>query len=291
VVGATGLLGRPVSRALEIGGHELHRASRSLDTSSTSHRLDLSDVFETEQTLNAMRPDVVIQMTGGVTRDPVRLAQINIVPTVNLITAASRSVARPAIFVTGSAAEYGDPGEGMASEDSVLHPLSPYGWAKLAETATAAELARIHGLHLTIVRPFNPVTPELPETTALGNFRRQVLTGSGRVRKIVCGRVDVMRDFVTGTFLGQAMVELVRSPPGGIVNLCSGVGVRLETVMRAAASLLDVEIELEEDPVLAGLPAPAVIVGDPARLHGLITARADSTPESLALELIGPSSS
>ncbi|MGH8872188.1 MAG: NAD-dependent epimerase/dehydratase family protein [Acidimicrobiia bacterium] len=287
LVGATGLLGRPVAEALDLRGHEVHRASRSIESSPTSFRLDLFDADGTEMILDALEPQVVVQMTGGVASDPVRLAQINVVTTVNLIRAVARSKAPAAIFVSGSAAEYGDPGQTLASEDSPLRPLSPYGWVKLVEIATARELARLHGLDLTVVRPFNPVLPGLPETTALGNFRRQVLDGNGPCRKVVCGRVDIVRDFVTGSFIGEAIAELVDNPPGGIVNVCSGVGIRLEDVMRASGQILEVEIELDEDPELARLPAPSVIIGDPARLFSLIRARPESTPLRLAAELFG----
>ena len=289
VIGATGLLGGPVAQAMMRRGQEVHRASRKIEPSPTSHRLDLTDVDETHRVLKAVHPAVVVQMTGGMARDPVRLAEVNIVPTVNLIRAAARIDEPPAIFVSGSAAEYGDPGGDLASEESLLRPMSPYGWVKLAETATASELARLHGLGLTVIRPFNPVLPELPQAMALGNFRHQVLTGEGRTRTITCGRIDVIRDFVTSRFVGDAVAELVEHPPGGIVNICSGVGVRLGEVMEAAARLLDVELELEEDPILAGLPAPSTIVGDPRRLHSLIGARANSTPESLAFALLGAS--
>ena len=226
-------------------------------------------------------------MTGGAARDEVEFAEIHVVPTVNLMKAAARSNRPPAIFVSGSAAEYGDPGEGLASEESTPHPMSTYGRVKFAETEAAGELARFHGLDLTVIRPFNPVMPDLPRSTALGNFRYQVLSGTGRKRTVICGRVDVIRDFITSSFLGDAVAELVDHPPGGIVNICSGVGVRLGAVMESAARLLDVELTLEEDPTLAGLAAPSTIVGDPSRLHSLIDVRANSTPESLASWLLG----
>ena len=231
-------------------------------------------------------PEVVVQFTGGVASDLVRLAEMNVVPTVNLISAAARSDVRPALFVSGSAAEYGDPGDSMASETSTPKPLSPYGWVKAVETATARELGRLHELNLTVVRPFNPVTPLLPESTALGNFRSQILRGPEPKRRIVCGRIDVVRDFVSGTFIGEVMGELVDRPPGGIVNICSGVGIRLDAVMLAAAEILDVELEFVEDEALSRLPAPDSIIGDPTHLNSLVHARADSTPAKLAKELL-----
>ncbi len=287
VVGATGLLGRTVSKALESRELDVHRAARQIEETSTSHRLDLRDPSAITQTLDMIEPDVVVQLTGGTADDPIRLMEMNVVPTVNLISAAARLEKPPAIFVSGSAAEYGDPGDGPASEDRTPRPLSAYGWAKVAETATAQDLGRVLDVDLTVLRPFNPVMPDLPASTALGNFRHQILTGEGRTRSIVCGRTDIVRDFVSATFLGDAVADLVLRPPGGIVNICSGIGVKLADVFKATARLLDVELELNEDPDLAAIPAPDSIVGDARRLHSLIGARSETTPDTIALALLG----
>ena len=284
-MGATGLLGAPVAKALAERGHEVHRVSRHVVPSASAHRLDLTDFAATEHLLTTVQPRVIVHMTGGPTANPTEMAESNIVPTLSLLQAASRVAGVEALFVTGSAAEYGDPGEARASEGGTLKPLSGYGWIKLSEVATARELARLHELPLTIIRPFNPVSPDLPKSTALGNFKHQLLAGSGRRRRIVCGRVDVVRDFITTRFLGSAVAELIESPPGQTVNICSGVGVRLEDVMRAAAAGLGVDIQLDVDPHLAALPAPSRIVGDPGLLNSLIGVRPESTPEYLAAEL------
>jgi nucleoside-diphosphate-sugar epimerase len=249
--------------------------------------VDLTNLAETTRFIGEIEPDAVVQMTGGVAFDPTRLTEIHLVPTINLVRAVSASVPSAALFVTGSAAEYGVVGEGPVSEASPLHPVSPYGWVKLVETSTAREMARLESLNLTVVRPFNPVAPNLPRSTALGNFRAQVMEGEGATRRVVCGRVDIVRDYVTVRFIGEAVAELVESPSGGVVNICSGVGLRLDDVMFAAAKLLGVELVLDQDVELANLPAPASIVGDPARLDSLVEARPETTAEGLAAALLG----
>jgi nucleoside-diphosphate-sugar epimerase len=242
---------------------------------------------ETSRALGEIEPEVVVQMTGGVASEPTGLAKINLIPTINLIRAVASAVPSAALFVSGSAAEYGAVGDGVVTEESPLLPVSPYGWVKMVETTTARELARLEGLNLTVVRPFNPITPDLPRSTALGNFRSQILAGEGDTRRVVCGRVDIVRDYVTGEFVGQAMAELVANPPGGVVNICSGVGHRLDALMFAAAGLLGVELVLEQDEHLANLPAPASVVGDPARLNTLVEARPEPGIDRLAAGLFG----
>jgi GDP-4-dehydro-6-deoxy-D-mannose reductase len=287
VIGATGLLGGSVAAALESGGHQVHRASRNQVLGPQARAVDLADLIETTDRIAEIEPDVVVQMTGGVGSDPTHLAEINLIPTINLIRAVAVSAPSAAVFVSGSAAEYGTGTDGPISEESPLLPVSPYGWVKLVETSTARELARLDGLNMTVVRPFNPVTPGLPRSTALGNFRAQLLEAEGPTRRVVCGRVDIVRDYVTGRFIGEAVAALVKNPPGGVVNICSGVGIRLDEVMFSAARLLDVELVLDQDEELASLPAPASVIGDPTHLYSLVEARADSTADRLAVELLG----
>jgi GDP-4-dehydro-6-deoxy-D-mannose reductase len=240
--------------------------------------------------LEGVRPEVVVQLTGGTSgldSDLVSLAGTYIGPTVNLLAAVAQLDSPPAVFITGSAAEYGDPGGGRAGEDSVTTPVTTYGWVKLIETSAARGLADFHRLNVTVMRPFNVVGPDLSRSTALGSFRHQVLQGTGPVRRITCGNVEVVRDFVSTEFLGQAVAELIQVMPGGIVNICSGIGWSLHDVMRAVASLLNVELSLHEDPALAAMASPDKVIGDPGRLHSLVRVRADSSPISLAGALLG----
>ncbi|MBC7680100.1 MAG: hypothetical protein H7233_14095, partial [Pseudorhodobacter sp.] len=120
------------------------------------------------------------------------------------------------------------------------------------------------------VRPFNLVAHDLPATSALGNGRRQLLATTGPVREVVCGRTDVKRDFVTADDVARDLARLVCDPPADtLLNLCSGTGTALGAVIDGLAAALGVAVELTIDPVLAALPAPGSVVGDPARLEAL----------------------
>lgn len=289
VVGATGLLGRSVFREIERRGHEAHGAARRVDQDPIFHELDLRDLDESTAYLRKLEPDVVIQMTGGAqSGDATELVATHILPTINLVAASSQVDRPPALIITGSAAEYGatPPGE-RASEDSGAKPVSGYGWIKAAETSLARSLAAVRGLALTAIRPFNIVSRDLPEITALGNFRRQILEGRGSLRTVRCGRIDIVRDYVTAPFVGSAVAELVESRYEGVVNICSGQGIELEQLLLAAGSLLEVGLRFEIDPALAAIPAVPHVVGDPTLLYSLVEARAITDVDELARELLG----
>lgn len=269
-------------------GHDVHGAARRIQPSSRSHIVDLTELGGVEGLLTRLEPDVVLKIAGSAESDPTQLAESHVVTTVNLMVAAGRLRTPPVILVAGSAAEYGSPdGDSLVREDAALRPVSGYGWVKVAETTTARSLADALSLDLTVVRPFNIVSPDLPPSSALGNFRRQLNEGTGDTRVVRCGRVDVIRDYVTASFVGEAIAELVSDPPGGTVNVCSGVGIRLVDLMEAAAQQCGVDMKAVIDPDLAAIPAPAKIVGDPKRLNSLIAARPVTDTVSLALVLMG----
>lgn len=289
VIGATGLLGRHAFQEVEESGHEVHGAAREQDANPRTHRLDLNDLDKSIDFLKQLAPDVVIQMTGAAQGgDASQLVSAHMLPTLNLVLAVSEVENPPALIITGSAAEYGaTPPDEMAGEDSPMSPVSGYGWIKAAETHLARSVAAARGLTLTVVRPFNIVSQDLPETTALGNFRRQIMQGAGSLRTVRCGRIDIVRDYVTARFVGKAVAELVERRYEGVVNICSGQGIELGQLLNAVGALIDAEIRFDVDPALAALPAVPHIVGDPTLLYTLIDSRATTEVDDLARELLG----
>ena len=143
-------------------------------------------------------------------------------------------------------------------------------------------------LRLCIVRPFNIVSPDLPSTFALGNMRVQLLAEKGRHRVVRCGRLDVVRDFVPLGFVLEVLVRLLdleKWPE--ILNVCSGVGIELESVLHAMADELDVDVSTVPVPELVAIPSASRIVGDATLLRalGLVC---EPTARSLGCLLVGP---
>ena len=205
--------------------------------------------------------DAVIHLSGAVAGDPYDLFTSNVLATVRLLDGLPRG---SRIVMAGSAAEYGE-GEGKAiSESHPLRPVSPYGWAKVAQSSVAQSIAGRRDHQLTIVRPFNVVAPDLPATTALGNMRSQ-LTGPNTDGTISVGRLDVVRDYVSVDFVASVFCAAAVDPNGPpVLNACSGVGLRLHDVLDAMIEILGVDVSVTADPGLANLSAASIVVGDPA---------------------------
>jgi nucleoside-diphosphate-sugar epimerase len=121
------------------------------------------------------------------------------------------------------------------------------------------------------------VSRHLPPSSALGNLRRQLVAGAGSVRRVRCGRLDVVRDFVPAPAVADAVLRLLRAPaPGQALNLCSGVGIELGAIFEAMARRLGVELDVVVDPELAALPAAPAVIGDPTALRRLLRPRGPS---------------
>lgn len=287
VTGSTGLIGQPLVRSLRQKSVEVHGVSRTTTTDSLTHRADLAVQGQTASLLARVNPSVIIHLAGGRDESVERLYESNVLTTVNLLQAAALLDPPPAFITAGSAAEYGEPVGGIASESAPAQPVTDYGRAKLASSLLARSLSKASGIHLCIVRPFNVVSSRLPPATALGNMRQQLMAQTGRQRVVRCGRLDIVRDFVpldfvVGVFL--RLVELDELPT--ILNVCSGIGIELGDILRAMAECLDVEVRSAADASLVAIPAAAQIIGDASCLHRLGLSCQPSA-SSLARVLVG----
>jgi nucleoside-diphosphate-sugar epimerase len=282
LTGASGLIGEELHPRLRAAGFEVAPTSRS-----GVPRADLADRRQVDELMRS-RPEAVVHLAGGQRGDPLALYRDNVLTTVHVLAAAAELASPPYCIVFGSAAEYGG-GAGPLAESAPLRPLSDYGRAKAAQTMLARVIAERQGLALTVLRPFNIVSPRLPATAALGSMRDQLRSQSGSRRRVRCGRLDVVRDYVPVTAVAESVLRMLATPRPGVFNVASGVGLRLEDIVVAMARQLGAELTTEVDPELAALPAPPTAIGDPAALRAAIGLEIGATPASVAAMVLSAS--
>jgi nucleoside-diphosphate-sugar epimerase len=256
-----------------------------------SHAVDLTSPAAADDLVARVGPDLILHLAGGTGGDAGLLYELNVHPLTNVMHAAARLASPPAVIALGSAAEYGEPRGGVATETSPAEPVSAYGRAKLAATSEAQQIAHASGVRLCVVRPFNVVSARLPRSTALGNLRGQLLEQAGSRRVVRCGRVDIVRDYVPLEFVVDALATLATAEePPPVLNVCSGTGIALADLLNAMGELLGATVTVEPVPELMRIPAPSRIVGD-ATLLALLGLSCRPTPQSLARTLLGDVSS
>jgi nucleoside-diphosphate-sugar epimerase len=287
VTGATGFIGRELVSHLDVSEWKVATTSRS--PMSGDHVIaDLRSREEAKRIIDRVRPQAVFHLAGETRGSLAELFDGNVATTINLLEALTPLEQLPHFVVMGSAAEYGEPETGLVRDTSPTSPQSDYGAIKRLQTNLALSVGQIHGLPVTVVRPFNIVSPDLPATSALGNIRQQLLRQTGDSRTVTCGRVDIFRDYVPVGVIVEALIRLATdSPTARILNVCSGVGIRLGDIVQALAEQLDVQVHVHPRKDLVDLPAPNSIVGDAAPLENLLSKRFRPTPERIAQLLLG----
>ena len=276
VTGSGGLFGRALIRRLV--------AEQRPYTSSAG---DLRDRDAAREAIESSRATVVVHLAGGRGKDRFDLYERNVLTTVNVIEASACARPVPAVIVMGSAAEYGAGSTERLSEDHPLRPVTDYGAAKVAQTTLALAMGQRLSVPVTVLRPFNPVSPELSRDVALGNARSQLLENPSPIKRLTLGRLDVIRDFVPIDTITDAITRAAdRHLPGEVINVCSGAGFAIGEVVKAMAARLGVSFVAEIDPALAGIPAGEAVVGDPSRLERLLGLRIGPTAASLAEILV-----
>ena len=262
VTGATGF----------VGAHVLVRAGER-QIEAVAAEGDLRDPEQVRKLVAETSPIAVLHLASARARaaDDVWLGLADdLLMAGNLLAAVEKLAPGAPVLIPGSAAQYGVAGPEPLRETAPTEPFSAYGASKsVLETACTSPALR-GGVRVIWTRGFNHVGPGQGLDAPVPSWAKQVAeietAGSGVLKT---GRLDVVRDFLDVRDVADAYLELVTSPAEGVVNVCSGNGVRLQKVADQLVALSGASISIEQDQALERPIDPAHVVGDPSRLHKL----------------------
>jgi GDP-4-dehydro-6-deoxy-D-mannose reductase len=275
VTGATGFVGRWLTRELEAAGHEVV-------ATPSSAALDIADLDGVRALIHGSRPDVIAHLAAVASSrdtngDPARAVRTNVGGTV-AITEAARTASRPpALLVVSSADVYAAPRptDPPLPESAQVAPRHPYGMLKLAQEAVAISAARRHDLRLVIVRPFNHVGPGQHAATAVNSFAERIAAvRRGEADELAVGNIEVERDIgdvrdyvVAYRLIMEALMAGKIGRPEGIYNVATGAPVSLRHVIDELCALAGVQPRIAVDPELVRDDDPPLIAGDAGLLR------------------------
>lgn len=194
----------------------------------------------------------------------------NIQLTASLLDAIARIVPDAGVLVPGSAAQYGQGSLEQLPEGFPTRPVSPNGAIKTALEAAVTSGAMGAPERIIWTRSFNHIGPGQQLSAPVAAWARQVAAiEAGEPGPLRTGSLSIVRDFLDVRDFADAYLDLLASGARGVVNVCSGKGIRLNDIATLLISLSDREIAVEEDPALYRAADPPVVVGDPARLLAL----------------------
>lgn len=241
VTGGAGFIGSHIADALLGAGHQVlvvddlsSGRRENVPDRATFAQIDIRDAGPLEAALEDFRPQAVSHQAAQVsvsasTRDPIGDAEINIVGTLNLLEASIRHGLERLVFASSGGAIYGEVPEGRsAGVQWPLHPLSPYGCAKLAVEHYLAYYRHERALVSTILRYANVYGPRQDpygEAGVVAIFSANLLRGEPiRVNaRAQTGDPGCVRDYVFVADVVKAnLAALEGGLDGRIVNVGTG---------------------------------------------------------------------
>lgn len=222
------------------------------------------------------RPDYIVNLASYSSvayswKDPAGCFANNTNIFLNLVEAARKAGTKARILSIGSSEEYGivDKKDIPLTEDSPLNPVNPYAVARVSQEQISKVYASGYGIAIICTRSFNHIGPRQKDIFAVSSFARQVTEGKlGRRRKILCGNLDIVRDFIDVRDVVKAYdLLLQKGTPGEIYNVCSGQGHKLSEILDMLQKKAKTSLPVEVKPGLIRPVDNPVIIGSCEKLR------------------------
>lgn len=172
------------------------------------------------------------------------------------------------VYVSASAAMYGDAPESPQREDTPCRPVNPYAIAKLAAHQLVGAMREHDGLHASSGIAFNHESERRPERFVTRRVTRAAAAISlGLERELTLGSLDAVRDWsFAGDIVRGAWLMLQQRRAGDYV-LASGVPHTVAELAGIAFACvgLDAERYVRVDDALVRASESTPSVGDPTR--------------------------
>ena len=265
VVGASGFIGRHLVNILT--AHARQIAGVSLEPPPPGmHCADWLACDLTQDTggladfLSRFQPDALIHLAATsfeplAARQPWHVLQNNLLSTLNVLTVCRHLPDQTVCVIVSSSAVYGCHAQDGSplTETHALNPLTTYGVSKLAVEALALQHWRAFGMRTIIIRPFNLTGPGEHASFVTSAFARQIaLIEAGKQPAVIkVGNLGTVRDFTDVRDAASALAAVAElGQPGEVYNLCSGVGVTIDDLLRILLQATPIAIDVQADPTL-----------------------------------------
>ena len=227
--------------------------------------------------VSAARPGAVIHLAAQsfVPRsfeDPRETLEINLLGTLNLLTALQSKGFKGKFLYVSSGDVYGNVDETRlpVTEAQPPRPRNPYAVSKVAAEALSYQWSQTSDMEVIVARPFNHIGPGQSDAFAVSAFAKQVaeIKLGRRESTLITGDLSVSRDFTDVRDVVGAYLRLLNSGRSGeIYNVCSGVEVRLSEILSTLCDLAGVRPKIVTDQTRARPNEQRRMLGNYAKLQ------------------------
>ncbi len=292
VTGGAGYIGSHVVRQLGSAGEAvitLDNLSTGFEAAVTSGEFIAGDTGDTallDQIFTANTIDTVMHFAAHTivpesVSDPLKYYRNNTASSRTLLEAAAKHGVKQIVF-SSTAAVYGIPEGGRASEDSPTQPINPYGTSKLMTEWMLRDLAAAGGPRYVALRYFNvagceptgTIGQSTPKATLLVKVACEAATGR-RPRVAIYG-TDYptpdgtgLRDYIHVEDLASAHLDALTYLRNGgdpaVLNCGYGHGYSVRDVLAAVERADGKPLNIVEEPRRAGDPPELIAVANRVR--------------------------
>lgn len=235
VTGGAGFIGSHIVDAYIDAGHQVDIAddlstgrAENISHKASFYKLDISDSAAVDVLLSSQRYDVISHHAAQLdvrksVADPVFDARVNIIGSLNLLESGLKYGLKKFIFASSGGTVYGEQEEFPATEMHSLHPVSPYGVAKLTVENYLFYYGLIHKLKYVALRYANVFGPRQNphgEAGVVAIFAEKILSGQ---QPLINGDGLQTRDYVFVKDVVSANILALDYPENCAFNIGMGV--------------------------------------------------------------------
>ncbi len=246
VTGARGFIGRDLVGALVAGKAnvavlDVVPPDMKETGGITVHTGDIADNTFVKECVGGCRPEIVFHLAAFKERssdvdDFYRAVGVNVMGSLNLLSALVRQGGVSSVVVLGTAEEYGK-NESPFTESMREAPVTAYSWSKLCVTNLCSMYHSLYGLPVVVLRPTLAYGPG----QEAGMFLPSLIRSLRERREFVMTAGEQTRDFVYVTDLVDAMIRAcgAEGAAGEVINIGSGSAVKLLELVTMVERLME----------------------------------------------------
>ena len=244
VTGAGGFLGSWIASHLGKKGHRIAAVGRFTTFPGTKEIPNLWKLCgmtlpdgRFEEAVREFRPTLLVHCAGTASvADSVSAPYVDFHRTAEVcayVLETLRKLSPGCHFILlSSAAVYGNPFSLPVAEDSLLRPISPYGYHKQICELLAEEYGTLHGIPTSVLRIFSAYGEGLRKQVVHDLFNKFMATDPTSVE--IFGTGEETRDFIHAEDVARIVELVAASGATGVFNAASGC----ETTIRELASMI-----------------------------------------------------